>query len=264
MKRLIIIFTLLFVNAVLSQVQESWVKEDSVFISKVIKSIENNSINIYKILDPDKRYLVPLGYDFYSLKSSTGKGYVSFFYQFVFKKDSLISYKISAQSPNIPSLIDRYNRFYGPIFKISENNDDKVYYWNFDRVSTPIDEKPNSDIINNLDLQFFMSPYSGIEYGGYGILGKKLENRSLFEKLPKNDKSNFIKYCLRSINPASRLYAAEYYYKNVKDFTEGKVLSESILKMLQNTPKVYTYSVDVVYMENAEKLLKEHINETYK
>lgn len=259
-KLLTVILLLVIANAAFSQINQSWVNEDSIFINKVVKSIQYNSEKIYSILDPDKKYLTPLGYDFYSLESSTGKGYVSFFFQLVFKKDTLISYKITAQSPNIPSLVNRYNKFYSPIFKINERDDDKVYYWNFDRVSAPIDGKPNADIIIKPDLKFFMTPYSGIEYGGYGINGKKLRNRILFEKLAKNFNRNLIEYCLKSINPASRLYAAEYYYKNDKDFGKENNLSILISNMLQNTPEVYTYSVDVVYPENAEKLLNLYIN----
>lgn len=260
-KLLTFILLSLITKAAFSQVNESWVKKDSIFINQVVNSIQNNSEKIYNILDPNEKYLTPLGYGFYSLESSTGKGYVSFFFQLVFKKDTLISYKITAQSPNIPSLVNRYNKFYSPIFKINESDDDKVYYWNFDRVSAPIDGKPNADIIIKSDLKFFMSPYSGIEYGGYGIHGKKLENRILFEKLAKNFNRNLIEYCLKSINPASRLYAAEYYYKNEKDFGKENNLSKLISDMLHNTPEVYTYSVDVVYQENAKKLLNLYINE---
>ena len=113
------------------------------------------------------------------------------------------------------------------------------------------------------NLLFYMSPFSGLEYGCKGGYGNQiLKNRCLFKKIKsKIDKSNF-ELLLSSVNPASRLTGIEYYYRNKNKFNkdEQKEINIKIDKVFKELGEKYAFLYhDVYYWNNPRNAVEKQL-----
>ncbi|QMU63150.1 MAG: hypothetical protein GKR88_01910 [Flavobacteriaceae bacterium] len=90
--------------------------------------------------------------------------------------------------------------------------DSYTFYYN-------LKEASSYQTIKNIDsdILFYMSPYSGIQYGCRGGFGNLiLGNRCHYKKIASKINKENLFVLFTSINPASQLTAIEHYYKNKK------------------------------------------------
>jgi hypothetical protein len=107
-----------------------------------------------------------------------------------------------------------------------------------------------------------MSPYSGTTYGIRGGRGGQLlENRDRFLSLSDTlmpDKSRAL-YLLRSVNPASRLTAAEFIIRHKGAFPAyEQLLAGALRRVFANPARVETMRGDATSREDARKLAFEY------
>ena len=222
--------------------------------------------NIEKIISANHKKERVMG-NGYSIKSgSNGIGYLSIFYDFVFLNDSLISYKLNLPFKDI-LLLEKNQLKPQKIFIKTEgvfsNSNDYLFFYGFEDVCKPIGIKQKEDISNK--MQFYMSPFSGIDYGCRGGYGNSLlPNRCAFKQLA-NNQINFkdLIYIMSSINIASRLTAIEYYTINIKMFNyiEQNEIEELISKIFLEfgDKKIRTLSDDIGYYLTIEDAINKQL-----
>lgn len=111
-------------------------------------------------------------------------------------------------------------------------------------------------------MAYYMSPYSGTTYGIRGGRGGQLlENRDRFLGLMDDlvpDKSRAL-YLLRSLNPASRLTAAEFIVRHKEAFPEfDRLLAGPLKRVFANPARAETLRGDAMVREDARKLVFEY------
>lgn len=142
------------------------------------------------------------------------------------------------------------------------------YHWNLAAASAPLPADslslPESAPMAGVQeaLSYYMTPYSGTTYGIRGGRGGQiLENRDRFMSLGDTlmmDKTRAL-YLLRSLNPASRLTAAEFIIRHRSDFRDFENLSATALKrVFANPAKVETMRGERVSLEDARRLAYEY------
>jgi hypothetical protein len=74
-------------------------------------------------------------------------------------------------------------------------------------------------------IRWQISPFSGVTYGNYGGIGNKmLESRSNFNRLSIEAINDDLEILMKSINPATRLMAVEYFLNNFERFRDDDLL----------------------------------------
>lgn len=109
---------------------------------------------------------------------------------------------------------------------------------------------------------YYMSPFSGTTYGIRGGRGGQLlENRDRFLSLADTlvpDKTRAL-WLLRSLNPASRLTAAEFIIRHRHEFPGyDQLLATALKRAFANPPRVETMRGEAVLREDARKLAFEY------
>lgn len=172
---------------------------------------------------------------------------------------------------NYGGLRARYQALLAPAFRTypdGRNLRADPYRWNLAAAAEPLpadslrlgnDSLPAAAIREA--LAFYMSPYSGTLYGiRGGEAGQMLENRDRFLDLMEilaADK-HLARYLLRSINPASRLTAAEFILRRKEDFPEFDVLQQTSLRIVfANPAKAATMRGGKEYSGDARQLVYE-------
>jgi hypothetical protein len=240
-------------------IEQEWIKQDSVFIENLSKGYRINPINVEPLLSYKGNKGENLGFGYYLQSSSTGKGYVSIFYQFIYYKNKLISYKLDPQMPHDSRLTERYLKFYAKLFKVSKYRTPEPIYYGYDEMIEPLDNF--STPARNSNVLFFMTPYSGTMYGDYGgIASTMLDNRKNYLRIKSLITPEMCELLLYSKNPATRLSAIEYYYQNLNRFVKYKERFENRIKVIfHELPKVTTMSADEEITENAKDLVNHFV-----
>ncbi|ARV08306.1 hypothetical protein BTO05_01110 [Winogradskyella sp. PC-19] len=243
----------------LDSINESWVKEDSLFLSdlkKVLKKDERNIVDIFKIDKKDRKTNLGFGYE--QIEASMGKGYVSIFYNVLLKDGQIISYELSPQIPRNKLLTERYLNLYSGIFKIEDN---RIYnrYYNIEEMENPLMDI-KSDFVLNENLRFLMTPFSGTRYGYYGGEANSIfTNRAIFSKESKSMSSEICQTLMYSKNPSTRLMAFEHYMKNKSEFKNSELIDNWIDKVYSELPTIVTLEGCMVTSRNSKKLVSEYV-----
>jgi hypothetical protein len=160
-------------------------------------------------------------------------------------------------------------RFSGGAGGTAGSGNPEPYYWNMEKAARPLaadtvrlggDTLPSPAIRNA--FSFYMSPYSGTLYGiRGGEAGQILENRDRFIGLTEilmADKK-LARYLLRSVNPASRLTAAEFIVRHKEGFPEFDSLQVTAFRaVFANPPKAATMRAGLEASEDPRKLVFEY------
>ena len=259
MKKAILFITAIIaflIKAEAQSVEKQWVKDDSVFISNLAKSYKINPLTMEALLSYKGNRKEKLGFDYYSTSGSTGKGYVSIFYEFIYYKNQLISYKLDPQMPRDQRLTRLYLKFYAPLFKINAYQQPEFLYYGFEKMVKPLNGLSKPVKVDN-GIEFLMTPYSGTMYGYYGGFGDDLlDNRRNYLSVKSRINPAICEQLLYSINPATRLCAAEFYYQNPRLFAGDKEKIEKRINIIfHELPQISTMSVDLEVNENAHDLV---------
>jgi hypothetical protein len=265
MKTLAVIFTLLLsfslAYAQEDKIEESWVREDSIFISSYIRAFKASPLKIESYLQPDKKRRNDLGFGYSSIEGSMGKGYVTVFYHLIYFNDKLVSYKLNPQMPTDKRLTKRYKKFYSTLYRFDENNNAQDLYINFKEMAKPLDSLTRVPSIKA--LAYLMTPFSGVVYGlRGGEASTILENRAAFNFVKDKLTPEDYLMLLYSKNPATRLTAAEYYYRNPDKLEKYKSEIESRIKAVYSElPETQTMNGCILTTGNSKKLVNFYVKE---
>ena len=259
------ISTLLFIYCLLcvctlhayEKIEKDWVKADQKFISKVIKILKNKPLQI-DIISSKEDEDEELGFNYQLKSGSHGKGYVSFFYQFIYKNKKLISYSLDPQMPENPKLIPTYKKFYQKIFQFNNNNQIKTYYYNLSEMEKPLPGLKKVIKVNK-KIRHYMTPFSGVIYGlRGGYANSILENRLKFIDIKKDMNNITCFLLLNSKNPASRLTSYEYFLLNSEKFSkEEKIYVEDRMKVIfKELPNITTMRGCIVTTAKSKDLVR--------
>ena len=135
-----------------------------------------------------------------------------------------------------------------------------LLYFNFNNMSKPYDHSKISNEIS-YDLKYFMTPFSDVIYGDFGGYGSNmLENRKVFNSVKNLITENILIVLLHSINPATRLCAAEFYFNNKSNFKRRSFIEKLIEMNFKALPKIDTMSGCIQFNEDAKKVLTQMIS----
>jgi hypothetical protein len=173
---------------------------------------------------------------------------------------------------NYGGLRARYLAALAPAFRqpagSGANAAPEPFYWNLGKAALPLAADtvhlsggvhPSPAILEA--FSFYMTPYSGTLYGiRGGEAGQILENRDRFIGL--NDilmaDKKLARYLLRSVNPASRLTAAEFIIRHKEGFPEFDSLQLTAFRaVFANPPKAATMRAGLEASEDPRKLVFE-------
>lgn len=150
------------------------------------------------------------------------------------------------------------------------------YYWNQSAVSQAL---PADSLRGTLEdsplspgvleaLAFYMTPYSGSLYGIRGGEAQQLlENRNAFLNLTDMLMADrrLARYLLRSLNPASRLTAAEFIVRHHDDFPDYAALQKTAFRaVFANPQRAATMRGKREVTEDARKLVIEYATQEVK
>ncbi|MCX2742168.1 hypothetical protein [Pontibacter anaerobius] len=265
MKTLFLIFALLLaipmVYAQDDKIEESWVKEDSVFISSYITAYKANPLKIEAYLQPDKKLRDDLGFGYFSIEGSMGKGYVTVFYQLIYFQDKLVSYRLSPQMPRDGRLTQRYKRLYSALYRFDENDKAQDLYFNFKEMAKPLDNFTREP--STRALAYLMTPFSGVVYGlRGGEASSILDNRAAFNFVQSKLTPEDYLMLLYSKNPATRLTAAEYYYRKPIKLEKYKTEIENRIKTIYaELPQTQTMYGCILTTDESKKLVDFYVKE---
>ena len=174
---------------------------------------------------------------------------------------------------NYRGLRARYLSALAPAFVTSAgsgpNAAPEPFYWNLENAARPLSADtlrlgdgplPSPAVLEA--FSFYMTPYSGTLYGiRGGEAGQLLENRDRFIGLTgilMADKK-LARYLLRSVNPATRLTAAEFIVRNKEGFTEFDSLQLTAFRtVFANPSKAATMRAGLEASEDPRKLVFEY------
>jgi hypothetical protein len=172
---------------------------------------------------------------------------------------------------NYAGLRARYLAVLTPLFRIHRGADFHAdpYHWNLAIAARPIpadslgfagtDSLPPQSVREA--LAYYMTPYSGILYGIRGGDADQIfENRDRFIGL--NDilmaDKRLARYLLRSVNPATRLTAAEFIIRHKESFPDFDSLQATVFRIVfANPPKAATMRGGLEASEDPRRLVEE-------
>jgi hypothetical protein len=161
--------------------------------------------------------------------------------------------------PHDSRLTKRYLNIYRNGFKIKQLEPQPIYH-KFEFVSRPIG-LPISNIKTSKEFNFLMTPYSDCVYGDYGMTTRMiLKNRRLFNELKDQLTADKLNLLLHSINPATRMIAAEYFFRNPSKFPQRNRFNKVITDNLRNLPTIQTFQGCNLSRVGSKLLLIEMIN----
>ncbi len=200
-------------------------------------------------------------------------GKLGFALKIIYSGSHAISFEVKPIM-NYGKLIPQYRQILVPTFTVRKGSVSMLsitpYYWNQSKAAEPLplDSAGRNTLDTGLStvvreaLAFYMTPYSGILYGIRGGQSHQLlENRdfliSLTELLLADRR--LARYLLRSLNPASRLSAAEFIIRHHEDFPDYQNLLKTTMKtVFMNPSHVETLRGTAVKLEDARKLVFEY------
>ncbi len=224
-------------------------KKDTKLLLSYISKVDSGFSNIRTEFELGFDFYFELGNGFVVKKGGKSIGkYCSVSFLGLYK-DSLIGGQIVL---NIPDCIKKDSLNFISLFSDSNYKNKFIYeYTN----SFDLEKMQNKLSSYSLKFKYLMSPYSEIEYGFYGGYGMDtLVNRAIYESIKDSIDINTCNMMLNSLNPATRIFGAEWYYINQKKYRDT-LLELKIENNFNNNPLIYSYTGDINKKVNARDLL---------
>jgi hypothetical protein len=261
--------TLLFgqEGAKVEDVNQQVVAADSLFIKKLAYVYKTNPTGVLDLLITSKHTMEDIGFGYSDVSSIYKSGYLRIRYQFIFFKDSLISYMLDAGIPYDARLNSRYKKICSPLLKFKDEIHANPIYFNYNAMSQPLSDSVKI-ASKNKKVRFFMTPFSGVTYGHYIAMNYAgfilLDNRINFDTVKSKLTPEIDYMLLFSKNPATRLCAIEYYYRNPNKFQEGREKFERrIAAIYKEIPIITTWIFGHKTNQYAEEMVKLSLKTTF-
>lgn len=228
-------------------VNQHVVLADSLFIKKLADTYKADPKGVLDLLITSKHTMEDIGFGYFDVSSIYESDYLRISYQFIFFKDSLISYELYAGIRYDARLNTRYRKICSPLFKFKQKINSEPVYFNYDAMVKPLNDSVKI-VSKNKKVQFFMTPFSGTTYGYYRMMNYfgffLLYSRTNFEAVKDKLTPETDYMLLFSKNPAARLCAVEYYYKNPGRFVNMKDKFEQRIAAIYKDMPIITTRID--------------------
>ncbi len=252
----------------------AWTQEDSLFAAGFVQTITKHPEAIDSLIAGSLMRDHELGFGHHMREAWVNPaGKLGFSAKIVYAGKQPISFEVKPVL-NYGGLKARYLQLLTPTFRVRPMGGPNLalapYYWNLEAAAKPLpvdslggaldDSLPSADVRDA--LAFYMTPYSGTLYGIRGGDARQLlENRDHF--LDLNDMlmadKRLSRYLLRSLNPASRLTAAEFIIRHRDDYPDYEALLKKPLRLLfANPARAATLRGNMEATEDARKLTFEY------
>lgn len=228
-----------------------WIEDDRDFVQKVKVALQKDPEHVDQVLfrSPVKRN--DLGFGYSLARRYVGKGYLGFWCQMLYQQDKLVSFRVTPSVGMAKHLTPIYVEMLRDVFPPNADGTFESFCYNPEAAMSAL---PGSDTKAKMSgkVQWFCSPFSGIEYGTIGgYAGGDLPNRRAYLDVAEEIDGDLCLRLLYSINPATRLTAYEHYRRrpvalaSIKDQVETRI--RQVLKAL---PRVET--MEGCFFKNAE------------
>ena len=214
--------------------EKYYVRVDTLFISQLTEAYNTSTEELLKTLEVKNDRRENLGFGYQLKESGKGIGSISFDYKILYYKNEIIAYELSTYIKDNKSrrLKKLYKERLSAMFKVNDDYKVQPIYFGLDKANEPLDgiEKQTKNKLNDL-----INPFAGIIFGNRCGSGMSvLNNRKLFDEIIKTENCEYLLY---SVNPATRLMAAEFYYCNLTEFNENqKTLIDLRIEDLKKHP----------------------------
>jgi len=222
-KTLFIIFSFWFILPLFSQSKDKDFfshKNDKEIIESVLDSLKKPKSLERLFLKSNNGNYKSLGFNYKVYSSVIYRKNLVITCDFLYLKDSLISYVLKPKLPNSKRLQKKHLKFYNNTFEVTEDNIIKPLFYNYETFYKPLKYYKGKGI-SNPKIDHFMSTESGLYYGEtIGFTADTMENWKLLLDLKDQLTSDVILQLLYSKNPISRLNTIKYYYLNSEKFAD--------------------------------------------
>jgi hypothetical protein len=170
-----------------------------------------------------------------------------------------VSFVLKPRLPKNESKKKKYLAWYNNKFDVTKDLELKPKYYNYVVFQSPLKEYKGT-LFTDDQIGFYMSPESGLYYGGRGGFSMNLlQNRELFMGLENKLTKKLVIQLMYSKNPASRLTAIEYFYKHPEMFKKEKSeLNNWIEIVFKQVPYIKTLNGCIGGMESSKELTKKY------
>ena len=249
-------------------INEKWLKKDVEFYKELREVCKLFPEKLNELISAEHIKKIDLGNDYFIKSGSHGLGYLSVFYNFVYKNDKMIAYELKIPLEDI-LLLEKYELEPKEIFIESEvsntNIADYLFYFGLENVYKPFNEIYSKKNVNS-KINFYMTPFSGIDYGCRGGYGNGiLKNRCAFKQIIYKHDLVYedLIYILHSINIVSRLTAIEYYTNHDEKFNkkEQKEIENIIAGIFTEygDTKIQVFDEDMAYYLSIEDAINKQL-----
>lgn len=236
-------------------IHQDWVAKDRVFLSKLKERYANSPHTVLSLLQAEKHRKTKLGYGYEYVKGSMGMGYVSTFFEVIYKNGVAVSFKLKAYLPDDARLKDQYMKLYEGLYQIVDGEVIPLIF-NASEMSLPLESCEVSFSVTP-EIAHYMTPYSGIQYGSRGGYSNSLlTNRAEYIALKPSLNDDAYPYLLCSKNPSTRLTAIEHIYAQKLDKNDA-TLKKKIAELFKQTPVITTLEGCFELQVNSKKLVRE-------
>jgi len=241
MKNILTLIFFIYNLTFLHSQNANWEQKDKELIVNVVESLKSPK-NVYKLFNEDKqsREKTNLGFGYTQKSDVLYGGYISIWCDFLFYKDSLVSYILKPELPNptTKKQLTKYLKWYNNQFELTQDTILQPKYHNYDIFKKPL-KNYKGTLINDSEIEFYMSTESGLidgERGGESM--SLIKNRKHYLKIKDKLNKQITILLMYSKNPISRLRAVEYYYENPDMFIEEKEELEKWISFLKVRPAI--------------------------
>jgi hypothetical protein len=264
-----------FASALASEAKHpEWTSEDSVVATRFVQAVASHPETIDSLVKGSLDRIHDLGFD-YRLREVwiNPAGKLGFSAKIIYSGSKIMGFELKPVL-NYQGLQDHYLKLLIPFFHLRPNTKNKIniapYYWKRSETALilPADmfpEKMDDTVLSvnvRESLAFYMTPYSGILYGIRGGENLQiLENRDAFLEITEMLMADrrLSRYLLRSLNPASRLTAAEFIIRHHQEFPDYENLNRFVFSVLFEQPKkLKTFRGRKEVFEEARKITFEN------
>ncbi len=264
---LVIIFSFIH-HSSSGQTHWEWVHKDDSLIEQVKDVVLSSPSNIetYFKINGYKRSLDSLGFSWVKKELTVAGGYITFYADFYYLRDTLKTLILWAYLPDENFINKRYRDSYIKFLPIDSGD---VFYYKYhpENLLNPLAEyslvknriSPSFEVLN------YMSPTSDLYYGyRSGVAGTVLPNREAFESIKGLLTEDEVIAIMYSINPASRLTAIEFFYKNKSRFKTSKEIQNWINLVYSEKPKIETMNGCIISEKSSALLVQMFVKSTFK
>jgi hypothetical protein len=261
MNRAVVFAVVVFLSGIVlclgdETIHPDWIDADREFVAQVKTALRNDPQRADQVLLPFPVERKNLGFGYALADRYVGKGYLGFGCQMLYLNDKLVSFRLAPSMAQHKELDAIYSEMLRDAFRVRQDGTFEPLCYGIEAATSAL---PGCDVEVKMstNMQFFCSPFSGIQYGTRGgYAGGYLQNRMAFLQVADEIDATTCLRLLYSINPATRLTAYEYYRLHPATMAAVQRQVESRMrKVFEEVPRIETLRGCIVRQEDSRHVL---------